>query len=156
MDKFAKSLSEKSAKAEFVIFNEEQEAVVNITARKVKREAFSVFNAMSPTEMRDALTAMGKKADSVSNEIAEDMLGTIVETRPEYFLTIAKDKFFKEKVFLNKLIQQGIIKKGGSKVYYDQEMLGHDVESAIEYLTNPKNDNVVEALKKQLKEIKKK
>lgn len=156
MDKFAKNLSEKSSKADFVIYNEEQEAEVNNVARNSKKKAYTVLNAMSETEIKEALIAMGKKPQSTSPQVLEDMLGSIVDSKPDYFLSIVEDKFFKQKVFLNKLLQNGILKKVGSQVVYDKEVLGYDVESTIVFLIDPKNDTIVEALKKQLKEINKK
>lgn len=144
--------------AEFLMYDKEIEADESNKKRKKKVEAYKIFGELSNEEMRDILTAYGKKPEEMSPKVMEDLLGQEVELDPAKFLSIAKDDNFEHKVFINKCLNSGILRKRGSMITVvnatdtedGKDIIGVDMEDSIRFIKDPKNNTFYLTLKKQL------
>lgn len=144
----------RTAKAEYVLLSEEGEAKAENTKRNVIAKAYSLFNKLTKNEKVDALYMFGKYGDDLSPEVVENRLGEIVDDNPAYFLQVVGDELFKEKVWMMKLIKEGIVKKHGTgkgtnmPLYFEDIMLGNGLEEAIVFINDKENQAVQIGLKK--------
>lgn len=131
---------------QFVIVSEAEEAKKSNVSRNVKSKAYASFDKMSVSEMEDVLIAMGKKPTSMSTEMIQDAMGREIDTNAAKFLAIYTNPKFQSLVFINKLLNMGIITKRGEAIVYEEDVLGYDNSSAIDYLYSPANKVVLDAL----------
>lgn len=154
----AKSTQEAAtiASCEYLMTSETAVALEKNTARDIKTKAFVKFDGLTQIDVVDTLYLLGKYADDTDPEIARNMLGDIVELKPQAFMAVVNDPSFKEKVFVLKCIRKGIIKKqtGGKgsdqPLWYDDTLLGKGLDDVVMFLKTPENQNVYIALKKAL------
>lgn len=146
--------------AEFLMYDQELEADESNRKRKKKIEAIKIFAELSTEEMKDILIAYGKKPDEMSPKVIEDVLGQEVELDPNKFVSIAKDDNFQHKVFINKCINAGILRKRGSMITVvnatdemdGKDVIGVDIEDAVRFIKDPKNNAFYLSIKKQLQD----
>lgn len=134
------------SKAEFVIVSEAEEAKKSNKIRSIRSKAYALYEKMSTSEMEDVLIAMGKRPTSMSKEMIEDAVGREVDLNPAKFVMIYSNPKFQNIVFVNKLLNLGILSKKGEAIVYEEEVLGYDTTSAIDYLYNPSNKIILESL----------
>lgn len=147
----SKSLKELNARALAVMYSDEEEAKTSNKSREVKVKAFQKFGAMTHADMKKVLTMYGKMGvEQLSNDRVESILGDEVELNPARFMDIVGDPLFAKKIFIYELIEKGILKKSGSRITYDGETIGMDLNSAIAYLSDAKNQTLLAGLKKQV------
>lgn len=137
-------------KADYVIFDADEEARVKNAERRVKRDAAAALAKMSPDEMRDKLKLFGKNAYNTSNEIVEDTLSKIAEETPEKFLGVVKDKLAEMKVFVKDLEHYGVLRKKNTAFYYVDDMVGTDLDSTAKFLSDKDNQELLIVLRKKL------
>lgn len=135
-----------NAYAEFVIISESEEAKKANTVRDIRKKAYSKFNTMDTQDMEDVLVAMGKKPTGMSRELLEDAVGKEVDVNPKFFLDIYTNPKFKEFVYIKKLINIGILLQKGEAVIYGEDVIGYDINTAIDYLNNPENKTILSTI----------
>lgn len=138
--------------ADYIIYNEETEALVKNKKFTVERKAGKLFDDLSVDQMRDLLKLYPgfANSNSVSASIVETKLYEFMKTDPEKFIGLAQDKNLDMKVFLKDLVQAKILRKNRTAYYYGTDALGHDDESTITYLEDPTNNGLLIALKQEL------
>lgn len=137
------SLLEKKAGANFVLINKDEEAKVSNVYNKAKREAFKAFDELSPTEIRKVLRLYGENADDMSAEVAEERLFSFVEADPSRFILKWINNASREtEVLLERAIGRNIIRKGSNLYKFGTEVIGRSKEEAINFLDNPKNQDI--------------
>lgn len=134
------------ANAEFVIVSEIEEAKKANKSREIKSKAYALFEKMTTTDMEDILIAMGKKPTSMSKEMLENAVGIEIDLNPGKVVTIFSNPKFQNLVFINKLLNLGVLTKKGEAIVYEEEVLGYDSTSAIDFLYAPANKIILEAL----------
>ena len=93
--------------------------------------------------MRKALRIMGVKSDTLSNELVESTLFTLVDKQPKKFFDKWVDNKQKETEFiLESALAKGIIRKDRTQYYYGSEMFADSLEEAIAYLDSKKNQDL--------------
>ena len=150
----AKSVKESShPTAEFVIFNEEDEADKENKRGKNKRLAFALFDTLSTNEQRNVLLMYGKKAESSSPAIVESQLLKLLEDDPAMFLVNANDPHLKDKVFILSLVSAGLLtRKGGAFIENgSDEVLAYDMDGMIKFFEEKKNNGKLLQFKAELK-----
>lgn len=145
--------------AEFLMYDKELEADDSNKKRKKKVEAYKIYADLTAEQMKDILTAYGKKPEEMSSVVMQDLLGQEVELDPIKFVSIAKDDNFEHKVFINKCINFGILRKRGTMIVVvnatddeGKDVIGVDIEDAIRFIKDPKNNAFYLTLKKQLQD----
>ncbi len=150
----AKELKEKSS-AEFLLSSPEQDAKVSNEGRKYKKEAYAALEKLDVSDMRDILLLMGRGSDSVSNDIVEDQLGSIMEADYKRFVDIVKDENRNLKVFITKGIATGVIKKAGysentAEYSYRGIELGKGIKEACKFFLVKANAETYLAIEKEI------
>lgn len=146
--KISKSLKAITPDALGVMYCEEDEAKTANVTRGVKVKAFKKFSTLTHDDMKKILTMYGKRAvDSMANDVIEDILGAEVELNPKRFLDIADDPNLEKKMFITGLINKGILKKIGNRIVYGETTLGADLDSAVQFLSDSKNQPILLTLK---------
>lgn len=93
--------------------------------------------------MRKALRILGVKSDTLSNELVESTLFTLVDKQPKKFFEKWVDNKSKETEFiLEDAIAKGVIRKDRTQYYYGTEMFADTLEQAIAYLDSKKNQDL--------------
>ena len=142
-------------KAEYVLYNAEEDAKKDNLKIKEKRRAYKKFNSMTSSEMRNVLKLMGKKAANASETLVENTLADVLDENPAEFNETLDLPDFKLRVFINDLIDINTIRIRGGHYLFGDSPIGHDLESALIYLKDPKNQDIVLSLKSKLKASKK-
>lgn len=143
--------------AEYLMTSEDAEAKVSNKKRNVIMEAYSAFAKLSQDEVVNALVMFGQYASNVDPEVARDRLGEILDKNPSKFLLTVGDKLFKDKVWMMKLIKEGIVKKHGTgsgsnqPLYFEDIKLGMGLDESIAFIKAKENQAVAMGLKKALK-----
>ena len=144
--------------ARYIIYDEEVAAKEKNKEFTIKRKAVLEFNKLSLDQMSGLLKLYPGfvNTNSVSGDVIESTLFELLEKDPEKFLLFVGDKKLDMKIFLKDLVQARILRKNKSAFYYGEDPLGHDEESTITYLDDPKNQALKIQLGEQLKATKKK
>ena len=137
------SLLEQKATADFVLINRDEEAKVENSFNRTKRDAVREFDKLTPTEIRKALRLFGYNADSMSSEVAENRLYTFVEANPQKFL----DKWVNNKsreieALIEIAISKNVIRRNKNIYKYGSEIIGQSLEDTINYLMTPNNQDI--------------
>lgn len=137
------SLMENKAGANFVLINRDEEAKRDNVYAKTEREAISAFDKLTPTEMRKCLRIFGHNADSMSNEVVENRLYTIVKGNPQSFLDRwVKNVDREEQVLIETAISKNIIRRDKHMYKYGSDTIGNSLEETIGFLKDPKNQDI--------------
>jgi|TARA_R110001606_G_scaffold158423_2_gene302166 hypothetical protein len=142
-------------KAEYVLYDAEEDAKKDNLKVKSRRSAYKVFNAMTSSEMRNVLKLMGKKAENASDTLIENTLADIIEKDPVVFNETMNMSDFKLRVFVNDLVSINGLRIRGGHYMFGDSAIGHDLEAALLYLKDPVNQDIVLSLKQKLKATKK-
>lgn len=146
----------KSPRAEYYIVSEENTAKTHNLKRNVVAKAYAKFAKMSQAEIVDALFMYGKGAVNLDPEVAQNRLGELLDEDPSKFNDIVGDPLFKDKVFIHKLIRSGIVKKHGTgkgnnmPLYFQDIMLGSNVDEAVAFVKAKENSAILIGLNKLL------
>lgn len=147
----AQSVKDITPGKDYVLIHEELEAKESNTKARVKRKAFSEFDNMTPDQMRKALRMYGINASNSDNEVVESSLFALVEDNPQKFLTVWVDNINRDTQYLiEEALSKNVLRKNKTTYYYGTDIIGHVIEEAIEYLNNPKNNDVKLAILAQL------
>lgn len=142
------------SKAEYLLVKETEVIETNVARRQLKAEAFGKYAQMSEENLKDMLLVLGKNPKNLTSTKIKDIVGQELENNPERFLAFVNDKNFDLKVFINDMVQEGIVRKSGTSYVYDGEMIAHDNSSMLGFVKDPKNANTIIAFKRQLNQLK--
>jgi hypothetical protein len=142
-------------KAEYVLYDAEEDAKKDNLVVKEKRKAYKKFSSLTTKEMRDVLKLMGKRAENASDTLVENTLNDIIEKDPKEFNTIIGIADFKTRVFIEDLVAINALRIRGGHYMFGDNPIGHDIETAVGYLKSPKNQDIVLSLKSKLQASKK-
>jgi len=143
---------------DYYIVDDSKEAEVIMRGASEKIKANKIFSGLSTENKKDILrlypgyTNLG----SVSDEIVDSKLYTELEKKPGVFILHAEDKKRDSKVFLKDLVSAEILRKNKSSYYYGDDFIGHDEETAINYIEDPARQSLKIDLMSQLSKLKKK
>lgn len=155
----ANGLRDKKPGARFVMIHEESEASTQNIENRIKTKAILELAGLSPNEKRKCLRLYGVNADNTDIEIVESKLFTMVENDPKRFMRVWVDNASREiEHLIHQAISKNVVRKKNTAYYYGADVLGYTMENAVEYLSNPANNDVKIAILSQIegKEILKK
>lgn len=139
----ATSLDKLTAGKDYLLINRQAEAIEQNKQNKLRRQAIKEFDNLSLDQMRKCLRILGVKSDSMSNELVESTLFSMVDKNPKQFFTKWVDNKQKETEFiLESAIAKGIIRKDRTQYYYGTEMFADSLPDAIAYLDAKKNQDL--------------
>jgi len=137
------SLLDNKPSADFVLINRDEEAIVENRINRLKRDAIRAFDKLTPTEMRKVLRLFGYNAESMSSEVVESKLYTLVEANPKKFI----DKWVENsnrdiEVLIETAISKNILTKNKTIFRFGSEIIGYNLQDTIAYLSNPVNQDI--------------
>lgn len=139
----ATSLDKMDAGKDYLLINREAEAIEANKINKLRRDALREFDKLSIDQMRRCLRIMGIKSDTMSNELVESTLFSMVDKNPKNFFVKWVDNKSKDTEFiLESAIAKGIIRKDRTQYYYGTEMFADTLADAISYLDAKKNQDL--------------
>ena len=145
------SLMEHKAGANFVLINKEEEARKASVYGRIKRTAITEFDKLSPEDMRKALRIYGHNADSMTNEMVENRLFEIVEGDPEGFINKwVKNTNRETQYIIEKALSKNVIRQANRLFTYATEKLGHGMEETVNFMDDPKNQDIRVAILKSI------
>lgn len=139
----ATSLDKLNAGKDYLLINRQAEAIEKNKINKLRRDAIIAFGKLSLEEMRKCLRLFCVSADTMSNELVESTLFSLVDKQPQNFFTKWVNNKTKETEFLiESAIAKGIIRKDRTQYYYGSEMLADSLQDCIAYLDAKKNQDL--------------
>lgn len=148
----AVGLSNIDPSKDYVMINSDAEAEQQNKANKTKREAYRELDKMSIEDMRKCLRLYGMKSDTMSNELVEAKLTEQIEKSPEKFMLKWVNNADKEINYLiEEAIAKNIIRRNRSQYFFGTDMIGNGLDDAIAYLKDKKNQEIMLAIKQEIK-----
>ena len=87
----------------------------------------------------------------MSNELVESRLFDIVEKEPRKFITKWVDnKSRNTESLIEQAIGKNIIRKNRNIYYYGTESIGRNLDEAVEFIEDKKNQDIVIAIKNEI------
>lgn len=143
----ATSLSEVGPSHDYVLINEESEAVEKNRLNKVRRDAYKELDKLSINDMRKVLRVYGYRSDSMSNELVESKLTDLIEKDPKGFFTKWVDNSSRETEFvLEQAIAKNVIRKNKNIYTYGTDTIGTSKEDVIAFLNSKTNSDIKKAI----------
>lgn len=143
--------AKQSGSALFYIDDPEAVAKEESTIIDSKYEAMKALLDTSPEEKRGILRLYGRLAETMSETMVKAELAKKVELDPKDFLDKIRDKDLKTRIFLEELIDAGLLKKKGPYTYNGDDMIGGSSDEVIAYLSDIKNQSIKLNLSNKLK-----
>lgn len=139
----ATSLDKMDAGKDYLLINKEAEAIEQNKQNKLRREAVKEFDKLSLDQMRKCLRLFGVRPDSMSNELVESTLFSLIDKSPKKFFDKWVDNKNKETEYLiEEAIAKGVIRKDRTQYYYGSEMFADSLPEAVAYLDAKKNQDL--------------
>ena len=139
----ATSLDKFDAGKDYLLINREAEAVEQNKTNKLRRDAVKEFDKLSLDQMRKCLRLFGVSSQSMSNELVESTLFSLVDKQPKKFFQKWIDNKTKDTEFIiEEAIAKGVIRKERTQYYYGSEMFADSLEDAVAYLDSKKNQDL--------------
>jgi hypothetical protein len=139
----AEGLADRKATANYVIVNAENEAKEVNKFSQLKRRALKEFDKMSVGDMRKCLRILGRNAEETSAEIVEQRLNDFIEADPLTFMEKWVDNKNKDTEFLiQEAVSKNVIRKNKNVYKYGTDIIGHNLESAVDYINNSANQDL--------------
>jgi hypothetical protein len=142
----------KNPHCQYVIYDAEAEARQQNEARNLRRQADEILRNLSTEEAIDMLMLMGKTPTGTelqSRNLIENRLAEFIESskaKTIQFIEAYYDPAKHDRIFLYKLVKYNIVRKNGAAFVYADELIGHNEESTLAYLSDARNINVKNAL----------
>jgi len=139
----ASSIFERKSSANFVLINKDEEAKKANVYGRLKRKALKEFDRLSREDIVKCLRLYGHNAETVSAEVAENMLFDIIEGNPSKFIEVWVENKDKETQFLlEKAIARNVIRKNKNIYRYGSDTIGHGLDDTISFLKDVKNQDI--------------
>jgi hypothetical protein len=159
-NKVVTDLSQKEQKplAEFLILNDEKEALNSVSRYELKSKVYKAVEGLSSKDFRNILLTLGERVDDLSETQIESKVKVLAEDEPVRMLKLITEvKSEPIKAEFNEMLHyQVIVNKSGYYVVNDEkaDSLGRNVEDATNFLKSPSNKELTALLKSRLKEAK--
>lgn len=147
----------KNPLADYVLYSTLDEAKKKVSEGSLKVKAYALYAKLTMQDKRSLLKLYPgyARTDNVADEIIEANLMKELDKDYNKFITRVEDKDRNSKVFVEELVASKILVKNKNMYKYGDDVLGHNLDSTIAHLDDPKNQGLKIALMQELKEIKK-
>jgi len=131
--------------ATHVIYDENEEVASKAKKVALLKEAYKIANKLNKqSKIALILIISGQTAKRQSDEFIEVALHDIIENKTEEFLSYAnktKAELTTRAMILD-AVNENILQMKKGSIYYMDELLGNTITEAVEYLNDPKNQNL--------------
>lgn len=139
----ANSLSKIKPSTDWVLVNKDSEAQEENQINRLRRNALKEIDKMSLEDMRQCLRLYGMKSDTMSAELVENRLTTIIEKDPaKFFSKWVNNKTKTTEFIIEAALAKNIMRKSRNIYYYGTDIIGNTLEDAIAQLDSPKNQDI--------------
>lgn len=139
----ATSIADIKPATDYVLINKEAEAQETNRINRLRRNAIKEFDKMSLEDMRKCLRLYGYKADTMSAELVEAKLLSLVEADPnKFYLKWVNNKTKSTEFVIQQAIAKNIMRKSRNMYYHGTDVIGNSIDDAIAYLDNPSNQDL--------------
>lgn len=153
--KVANGLNDTKPGTDYVLINQEKEAVEVNKINKKRRDAIKEFDKMSMEDMRKALRILGYRPESMSNELVESKMFENVERDPDrFFAKWVDNKSRNTEYLIDAAVAKNIIRKNKSLYYYGSDIIGNSTDETIMFLDDKRNQDIKMAIMSEV-EVKK-
>lgn len=146
----ATSVNDIKAGTDYVMINKDAEAEQSNRINRIKRDAIKEFDKLSQNEMAKCLRLFGYKSDTMSAELVESKLYSLIEHDPQSFF----DKWVNNKnkgteYLIAQAVSKNVLRKSRNIYYYGTDVIGKSLDDAVSYLDDPKNQDLRMAITKE-------
>ena len=146
--------------ATHVIYSEEEDLDVKASKVQIKRKAFSLVNDMSNKQKERIIAILSDKLKNFRSVKGKDInfldveIDKLIDDNAKLFVeTVEENKdILIAKALILEAINEGILSKEGSGIYFMSDLIGHGLDEAVDYINNPMNQSlrvrVLEKVKK--------
>ena len=139
----ATSLADIKPATDYVLINKEAEAQESNRINRRKRDAIKEFDKMSLEDMRKCLRLYGYKADTMSSELVESKLYSVVDKDAEkFFVKWVNNKDKDTEYIIAQAVSKNIMRKSRNIYYHGTDIVGNSLQDAIAYLNDAKNQDL--------------
>ena len=124
---------------------------------ELRRKAYAALDKMSPTDKRGIFRLVdeyGRNPEEMIEEQLNVLLDEVIQKNASKFLDKAENENKDVLIFIHELIAYKVINKKRNNFYYgdpsDDNFIGTDMDSVVDYMNNPKNNNTKLAMQEQL------
>ena len=150
----------KRATYEFMIVNQGKLTTKKAEAGKLKSRAFAAYGRIisDMDSMKGFVRALGRAIPAnYTNDWLEAEILDVLEENPAGFLRIVEDPSYEAKIFIQKAVECGAIKRMNDKRYVlDNGIEIGDLPQSIQYLNDPEHQEVKLRIKSQVEMAKRK
>jgi len=150
------NFKDRRAKQEYVLFTDEDEAKASTEAKSHRRKAYSAFDKLTKEDQAEILMLSGTNPDSLSPQIIEDKLSDWMETNPERFLAVVKDPMRPAKLQFRLWMDMALVTLEDDIYMYGSTHLGRSIDTAVGFLAKEENKGILDAIRAQANEQKRK
>lgn len=155
-DKVSNSEIERNANALYYIDNPEAKAKAEMATYNHEFEGYGIIHKLTPEEKRSALRLFGKTGtDDLTETILNSQLMMKLKEDPKKFVEIMQDKNVKTKMFIQELIEKGLLKRKGNYFIHGEDTIASSTEEAVSYFQDIKNQSIKLMLDTKLNKNKK-
>lgn len=147
-----------NALADYVLYSTIDEAKKTVSTASLKVKAYSLYSKLTMADKRSLLKlypGFARTNENTLDDIIEANLLKELEKDYGKFIARVEDKNRNSKVFVEELVANKILTKNKNMYKYGEDVLGHNLDSTIAHLDDPKNQGLKIALMQELKEVKK-
>lgn len=146
--------------ATHVIYSEEEDLDVKASKIQIKRKAYSLVNDMSAKQKERVIAVLTDKLKNFRSVKGKDTnfldveIDKLIEDNAKLFVeTVEENKdVLLAKALILEAINEGVLSKEGSGIYFMSDLIGHGLDEAVAYMNNPINQGlrirVLEKVKK--------
>lgn len=143
-----------SGEYKFALVDEDQEVKAVVSRAETASKAYRLFGKIedSVSKMQDVLRVYGKKSKSTDKDFLRAEIQKLIDKNVKEFISILEDKNYTMKVFVEKALDARALERTPNKGYalIGGDEIGRTILEVIEYLENPRNQDVYLKLKAQI------
>jgi hypothetical protein len=110
------------------------------------------FDSLPAEDTRRCLRLFGHNGDNMEPEVAENNLFEIVESNPQMFIDRWVNNVRRDtEVTIERAISMNIIRRNKNVYRYGSEVIGRSIAEAVEFLENPKNQDILISVMQSVK-----
>jgi hypothetical protein len=137
------------------LYTEEQAAKDKNAVTRYKKKAYKIMDSMTFADMVKYLTSIGMDVENTNAETVESLVGDKIEVDAKEFVEMVSNPLYEDRAFINRLINNRILRKTGDSIYFNDILLGVSITNAIEFLNKreERNQQIKVALTRELEII---
>lgn len=106
--------AKENANIEYILTNQDSEAVAKIERRDYLKKAMALLSSMSPEDEKNYLIMVNQYSSTMSPNVINDKVGDLAESNPKLFLAMNEAPDKKETILLQELVNNRIVNVVGS------------------------------------------